>query len=246
MRHLGRYFALRVLLFVFGLIVVVAAILMLCSYAGVSLGVLLFTAFDAMLLYEVLIGPLLVEEQLSFLTASKIVSIGMALKAVVPFSALTAALMLVANTSLNPPLPLLWVAELALLFLLGLGLYFSLATSAHITSTEQRESTVRASVDGLRASANQLVVKASRIDSTDEAAKMLVSRIAEIDEELRYLSPVQDLTAQGIEESIAANIATLSRQIEGGATSTSWVRDAIATADDTLALIGQRKLLLSQ
>lgn len=245
MRGRGRFFALRVFLFAFGLIVLISGLLVLYSQTGIDKGAVFFTIFDAILLYEVLIGPLLVAEQLQFLTAGRIVSIAMAAKATIPFTLCTAGLMYIANMSAHPPIAFLWVAQFALLFGLCLALYFSALTPSHIEAVEQEERQIRANVDALRSSANQLAIMASRLDASDNATRDLVALLNQINEELRYLSPVRNTGAEDLEDQIASNISSLARRLDDDRMGPSQTQDAIGLANDTLLLISQRKALLN-
>jgi len=240
----GRSFTLRVLLFAFGLLVLIAALLLLRGYEDVATDVFLFTSIDAIVLYGVLFGPILAVEQLRFLTGGRIVSAVMALKATLPYAVLSVALMFLANMPGHPPNPLLWVAQLALLFGLCLALHFSALTSAHIESVEKGERRRRASVDDLRSSATQLALAASCLDETDDAARGLADLTERISEELRFLSPSADPKALALEDRIASHVASLADQVEGGRLSPAQARDATQVSRETLALIRQRKALL--
>lgn len=243
MTRLNNSAALRVGLFIFGLCVVVLALVALPTRASADSAVLLFTTIDAVMLYVILFAPLLVVERVQELSEGRIVSMGIVWRATIPYALLSLGVMYGANSMPHPPLALLCVVQLAGLFGLALALFFGGAAENHIGDVERHEVMVRSSVSRLRGKSEELVAVAthaglSQADDTQELA-VLTGRIAD---ELRYMTSVPTDEAMGLERHIAANLERLQACIHSDM-GRAEVTDAKRLAEDTLVTIAQRRAM---
>ena len=240
----NRLGAFRIALFVFGLFVVVMALLLLIPYGPDRSAVALFTTVDAVLLYVILLAPLLMGTEIMRLTGRRAVSLGIMWRAVVPYAVLTLVLVLLANCMDQPPLRLFMVLQLAAVFALALAVYFGQAAEAHIEDVRHHETAVHSSVERLRATSERVVVTASHLDSAgipdyDE----LMGDLERIAEELRYTTPVHTPEAAYVEDQIAERLDWLEGCMRGGDFGLVQARNARNVTQDVLLLIEHRRIL---
>ncbi len=242
----SRLGVLGVALFVFGLFVLVLGLFLLLPYGREGSSVALFTTVSAVALYGVVFAPLLAPDAIGRLTGGRIVSLGMAMRGVSLYAALTITDIVLANTMYPPPLKFLVVAQLVGTFVLLMWCFLGRAAEEHIEDVRREEAATRGSIDRLRATSEQLALRASRLDTSSEANAKLVGYVDRIAEELRYTSPVHTAEAARLEERIAQGldglVATLSRTPDLGV---AQAQVACDEADEVLMLIAQRRSLRS-
>lgn len=238
----GTSLVLRVLLFAFGVIVLVLGLIFLMPTppAGGPAGV--FVAVDLLVLYALAFGPLLAGDLIGDLTAGRIVSMTIYFKALVPYALLTCVLVLCAATMSWIPLGVIVVLQLLGLFGLGIGTFAAMSVENQVEDVRVQEAGMRASLDRLRATSQKLNVQAAHLDAGEDTAELMAA-INTIAEELRYLSPLHTAEAHAIEERIASYLDTLVAATAGGHMSPTVARQSLVDARQVIVLIEQRKTM---
>ena len=244
MRGTQRSNVLAPILFIAGLAIVVLALILLAPGFLAGRDAFLFVAVDAIVLYLLLFSPLLVGEHINDLTGGRIVSLGIYWYAVGAYALLSATLIFITCTSLNPPLKLFVILQAVGLFGVGFAAFMGDAAHGQVEHVEEMQAQQLSMVRDLRSSSEQLAITVAHIGATDNPAmEELVKATERIADDLRYLTPVQTQQAALLEQRIQSDLNTLAAGLGYADPNMIDVRGACDVARDALLLIAQRKAL---
>ena len=234
---------LRVLLFVFGLLVLVLGLIFLMPHppAGAPAGVYITCSLIA--LYALFLGPLLAGDSIGGLGGGRVVSLGIYYKFLVLYALLTVVLAFFAVTGVGPSLTVIVVIQLAGLFGLAIGAYMSFSSAQQIAGVKQQEAGMRSSVERLRATSQRLSIQASHLNTQDRVQGEIARATNRIAEELRYLSPLHTPEAFALEEQIASYLDALLASTSNSDMSSVAAQESLGYAQSALQLIEQRKAM---
>lgn len=234
---------LRILLFAFGLVVLVLGLILLMPHppAGAPAG--LYVTCSLITLYALFFGPLLVGDSIEELSGGRTVSLGIYYLFLGVYALLTVVLVYYAVTGVGPTLSAIVVIQLAGLFGVAIGAYMAVSSGQRIADVKQREIGKRSSVERLRATSQRLSAQTSRLDTQDQIQGEIVRTTKSIAEELRYLSPLHTPEAFALEEQIASYLDTLLASDFNSDMSSVAAQEALGYAQSALQLIEQRKAM---
>lgn len=234
---------LRILLFIFGLAVLVVGLILLMPHPPAGTPAAVFITCDLIVLYALFFGPLLAGSIIGEQTGGRVISLGIYFKVFAVYALLTAVLVVFAATGIVPSLAVLVVIQLVGLFGLAIGAYMALTSARQITEVQQREAGMRSSVDRLRATSQRLSIQASHLNTQDPVQNQITHATSRIAEELRYLSPLHTPEAFALEEQIAAYLDALLAATANSDMSSVAAQESLGYAQSALQLIEQRKAL---
>ena len=234
---------LRILLFIFGLVVLVVGLILLMPHPPAGTPAAVFITCDLIVLYALFFGPLLAGNVIGEQTGGRVISLGIYFKFFAIYALLTVALVVFAATGIVPSLTILVVLQLVGLFGLAIGAYMAMTSAQQIADVQQYEAGVRSTVERWRATSQRLSIQASHLNTQDRAQSEIARTTSRIAEELRYLSPVHTPEAFALEEQIAAYLDALLTTTTNSDMSSAAAQESLGYAQAAMQLIEQRKAM---
>ncbi len=236
---------LRCILYVFGVVILVVALVLLLPQA-LSLATAVYIAVSAIVLYLLVFTPLVFGDNVRELTGGRIVASGIFWLVTIIFAVLSIVGMFVALAIPQPPLALLVVLQLVGVFGVAVALLVSGGTEDHIASVGREEDALLSPIETMRATSQDVAMRARHLandDPSNPARARLAQSTAAIAEELRYLTPVQRSDANSMENGITQHLSALDATLRQPELGQRELVEACNLANDTELLVARRRAL---
>lgn len=174
------YSAITLVIFLFGAIVVAAALFFIKDLFPDRTGTYIFVCISTVLIYAAAFLPIVMN--LSGKTAQIIASGAVYYKGMTVFGLISAADIFLAITMI--PLKAAVVIQLAALFIFLIYVFMACVTSDTVNNVGKAEAENRSVISEMRSKAQRLSIMAEKSDN-----KAIKSAVARMNDDLRYLSP---------------------------------------------------------
>ena len=232
----------KVLIFVFGLLIVFLALHWMLPWVSGSIDNRACVALDIVLLYLLVFLPPLLQPRLSQATTGRIVSLGVLYWGIGIYAAFTVVMVMLACTYLYLATRLLVILQLVGAFVMVGVIYASTTVHGHADAVEANEGYLMRNIDNIRSLASSVAIDASALGGAYADA---AGKAARIGDELRYLSPVTNDQAYALEDQIYRQLGELSGLVQAARSGGVGPDELSYRADDLLLLIRQRKSLIN-
>ena len=232
------------LLFVAGLGVLALALYLLIPFSHANAFAAAFTVVDLIVLYLLLFGPALIGDRISALTGGRIVSLGVYWYAAGVYALLTIGIVVCVNVMPRVPIEPFIVLQLVALLGVLFAAYMGDVAHGHTIAVERDEKAALSNIESLRASSSQLTITIRHLDTSSIPAwDDLVQMTERIAEDLRYLTPSQDLSASILEDRIMSNLSSISANVSSRSATAQTAEASCNVARETIRLLEQRKTM---